>query len=184
MLNSAKNHFQLFDLPVSFVIDIGLLAERYRALVRETREEDGLTGPNADNSGVALALMQVEEAYRTLTDPLVRADYLLGLYAVDQDINPDAAEPTGNGGALLMEQMELREILAEAANRSDSATAVAEVLTQLAEEGAALDKELQGLFADPSPRNLRAARAILRQLQFLGRCRRDAEDRCADAGGS
>lgn len=75
--------------------------------------------------------------------------------------------------------MARRAILAEAANRPDAATAVAEVLTQLAEKGAALDKELQDLFADPSPRNLCAAREILRQPQFLGRCRRDVENRSA-----
>lgn len=181
VLNSAKNHFQLFDLPVSFALDSSLLAERYRALMRETRADDDRITADPDDSGVALALAQIEDAYRTLADSLLRADYLLGLYAVDRDHTLDAATPADNGGDVLMAQMELREILAEAANRPDSATAVAELLTQLAEEGAALDKTLQGLFADPSPRNLSMAREILRQIQFIGRCRRDVEDRRADS---
>lgn len=179
VLNSAKNYFHLFDLPVGFVVDTGLLAERYRALLRAAREEDDQAGDLIDSSSVALALMRIDEAHRVLADPQSRAEYLLDLYADDQAMDRDTGEPPGNGGALLMEQMELRAILAEAANRPDAATAVAEVLTQLAEKGAALDKELQDLFADPSPRNLCAAREILRQLQFLGRCRRDAENRSA-----
>ena len=79
-----------------------------------------------------------------------------------------------------MERIELREALAEAASCADPDTAVARVLTQLTEQSAALDKTLQGLFADPTPANLRLARAIVRQLRFLGACRRDAEDRQTD----
>ena len=59
---------------------------------------------------------------------------------------------------------------------SSCAAAVATVLTHLAEQSVALDKELAGLFAAPSPASLEAARELVRKLQFLDKCRRDAEE--------
>ncbi|EXJ13203.1 iron-sulfur cluster co-chaperone HscB C-terminal domain-containing protein [Imhoffiella purpurea] len=182
MLNSAKNYFELFDLPMSFAIDASLLAERYRALLRSAQRICYGVDNDVDSAGNVQALNQVEEAYRTLTDPLARAEYLFSLYPEGGSADSGRAEIPGSQGASLMERMELQEILAEATNRSDPATAVAEVLTQLAERCAALDKELHALLADPCPSNLQAAREIVRQLQFLGRCRRDAEYRRMELG--
>ncbi len=53
---------------------------------------------------------------------------------------------------------------------------MATVLTHLAEQSVALEKELAGLFAAPSPASLAAARELVRKLQFLDKCRRDAEE--------
>ncbi len=177
MLHSAKDYFELFDLPVSFAVDLKLLTERYHAILRTIHadrlapDQDGLASGNSRSS------IQVEAAYRTLVDPLARAEYLLSLHPLSLDGHFQAEAPHGSEGSFLMEQMEQREALVAATQRPDPAEAVAEVMTRLAEQSAALDKELQGLLADPSPRNLYEARGILRQLQFLGRCQRDAEDR-------
>lgn len=171
MLDYSKNYFELFGLPLSFAVDAKRLAERYLAL-------QGLSDP--DRFAVAAdhekrvpyrASTQVKEAYRTLKDPLARARYLLGLY----DPDPGAECDTRPDGAFLMERMELGAILAAACNGPNPGAAVARVLTQLAERSAALDKKLEGLFADPTEANLATAREILRQLEFLDLCRRDAE---------
>ncbi|EGV30579.1 co-chaperone Hsc20 [Thiorhodococcus drewsii AZ1] len=182
VLNSTKNYFELFDLPMSFAIDASLLAERYRALLRSAQRIRYGIDNDVDSAGNIRAVTQVEKAYRTLTDPLSRAEYLFSLYSETSAESGDYAEIRGNRGASLMEEMELRETLAEASNRPDPATAVAEILTSLAEECAALDKELHDLFADPCPSNLRAARQIVRKLQSLSRCRRDAEERRLELG--
>lgn len=180
MLSPAKNYFELFDLPTSFAVDLGLLAERYRAVVRWLRAE-ALLGreTEADNGGSTYELGLVDEAYRTLTDPLARAQYLCRLYDAEEQVSASVRVASARPGASIMEQIELEETLVAATNRSDPAAAVAKVLTQLAEQSAALDKELHALFADPSPENLSAARDVVRQLEFLSRCRRHAEDRQA-----
>lgn len=181
MLSPAKNYFELFDLPMSFVVDGSLLAERYRSIVRWLRTEALLGRETPDESDRPHSLGLVDEAYRTLADPLARAHYLCDLYGADcassEPANPGAG--AGGGGASLIEQIELEETLVAATNRSDPAGAVAKVLTKLAERSAVLDKELRALFEDPSPENLSAAREIVRRLELLSRCRRDAEDRQA-----
>lgn len=171
---STKNYFELFDLPVRFAVDRRLLAERYRLLAR------GRDPCSADESVIRAddaRLSILEDAYRTLMDPLARAEYLLGFYSAGGvDDAPGCVASEMSGGAALMDQIELRETLVSSTNRSDPAAARDKMMTHVAERSAALEKELQHLFADPSPGNLSAARGIVRQLQFLGRCRRDAED--------
>lgn len=176
-----KNHFALFDLPLGYAVDAGLLADRYRALTRVAETAGTVPDAHRECGESAYSLSRIEEAYRTLIDPLARADYLLDLYAIDQDAEPPVAFQVQDG-AFLIERMELQELLAAAAHRADPATAVAELLTQLAEQSAALDKALQALFADPSAHNLCIARALTRKLQYLGNCRRDADAWLAELG--
>lgn len=166
------NHFDLFNLPIGFALDQGLLVERYRAAVRALGAETSLSREADDDRACAITLDQFGEAYRTLLDPLSRARYLCSLYCVDAPLE-DASAPSG---ASLIERIELEETLAAATKRSDPEAAVAKVLTQLAERSAVLDKELHSLFADPSPENVSAARDVVRQIQLLWRYRRDAED--------
>jgi molecular chaperone HscB len=78
-----------------------------------------------------------------------------------------------------MAEIELRESLDEAISRPDSAAAVAGILTDLAEQGASLEKDLERVLADPSPQSLAAAREILRRIELVETYRRDAEDRRA-----
>ena len=58
---------------------------------------------------------QVNEAYRTLKTPVMRAKYLLELNGVDVGFETNTAMPRN----FLMRQMELREKLEEAKNASD-----------------------------------------------------------------
>jgi molecular chaperone HscB len=173
VLNSKKNYFELFDLPVDFALDVGVLAERYRALVRAVRA-DFLSD---EEDETARSLARIDHAYQTLTEPLARAEYLFRLYGAEET---GAATGEDAPSALLVEELERQEALVAATNRSDLESALSEVLTRLAERGAALDKELHQLFADPTPSNLSAAREVVRQLQGLARCRRETEERQAE----
>jgi molecular chaperone HscB len=173
VLNSQKNYFELFDLPVGFALDSGVLAERYRALVRAVRA-DFLSD---EEDETARSLARIDLAYQTLTEPLARAEYLFRLYGMEGMVASGDEDPAST---TLVEEMERQEALVAATNRSDPDAALSEVLTRLAERGAALDKELHQLFADPTPPNLSAAREVVRQLQALARCRRETEERQAE----
>lgn len=171
LLELPENYFELFDLPVAFALDARRLAERYRDLQAATHPDRFGASPETPQTDPSQASSQVNAAYCTLKDPFERARYLLSLHTGDAGTGSD----TRTDGAFLMEQMELREALAEAQSSSNPGAALATILTQLAELSLALDKELGCLFADPSTENLDAARDILRKLQLLDRCRRDAE---------
>src|SRR5258706_8814504 len=58
---------------------------------------------------------RVNEAYRTLKSPVLRAKYLLELHGVDVGFETNTAMPP----EFLVEQMELREQLEEAKNGSE-----------------------------------------------------------------
>ena len=165
------NYFELFDLPVSFAVDARRLAERYRDLQARTHPDRFGASPEVAQAVPRRAPGQVSEAYRTLKDPQERARYLLALHTGESG-RDDNSIPDGTS---LVEEMELRESLAEAQTSPNPRTALARILTQLAERSLALDKALESLFADPSTGNLEMAREILRKLDLLERCRRDAE---------
>jgi molecular chaperone HscB len=172
VLDFTKNYFELFDLPLGFAVDAKRLAESYLALLAVSHPDRFALAADHEKRVSLGASTQVNEAYQTLKDPLARAIYLLEIHPQDPGADIDPSKDS----SFLMEQMELREMLAEARNGPNPNASVATVLTQLAERSAALDKELEGLFADPSADNLVAARGIVRKLQLLHRCRRDAEE--------
>lgn len=166
-------HFDIFGLPRCFAVDLRVLAERYRALQALTLPDpdSGALMADADVGASVRAAKQVNDAYRTLKDPLIRAQYLLSLHTGTSPL--DGCDD--HHGAWLMDQIELQETLAEAQGRPNPKAAAATVLTSLTEQSVALEKVLEGLFAEPSPENLRAAREIVRKRQFLDRCRREVE---------
>lgn len=166
-----ENYFELFDLPVSFSLDARRLAERYRALQAATRPDRFGASPDIAHAVPLRASTQVSEAYRTLKDPQERARYLLALHTGE----PGTESAPSPDASFLVEQMDLRQSLSEAQSSPNPRSALASILTQLAEQSLALDKELECLFAEPSSENLETAREILRKLQFLDLCRRDAD---------
>ncbi len=169
MLDFSRNHFDLFGLPVGYALDRDLLAERFRALQSAVHPDRFASAPDQDRRLSMQASTRANEAFETLKDPLKRALYLLTLHP-----NPDpqvAAQDT----AFLMEQMELRETLADAKGARDPQAAVAGVLDHIASSERTIRDELTRLFFDPGPENLAAARAAVHKLQFLDKCRRDAE---------
>jgi molecular chaperone HscB len=163
-----RNYFDLFDLPIGFCVDPVRLSERYRTLIDPGTTADPRRGGAAPGDRP----FEVEQAYRTLSDPLARAAYLLDLLGNDRD-DDQVAERLQ---AELMAQMELQESLRESGNRPDPAGTTANVLTQLAERGAYLEKDLHQRLSDPSPSNLDAARDILRRLELIGLYHRQAID--------
>jgi molecular chaperone HscB len=173
--NPARNYFDLFDLPVCYALDPHRLAERYRA-AQASADGDALESVHQDAARAAPSPVMLDEAYRTLNDPLARAEYLIALHASDAAAAEaeDGGRDGGPDGAFLIEQLELNEVLAEASNRSQPQGAVAEVLTEMAERSAVLSQELEHLFANPSPGNLDDARKVVRKLRLIERCRKDA----------
>jgi molecular chaperone HscB len=178
-VNGPKNYFDLFDLPIGFVVDHARLCERHRALLDGDAATSYGGAPSSDGSAHEQSPTEIELAYRTLLDPLARAAYLLDLLECRGEGYGTGGGEYGALGGHLMAEIELRESLDEATSRPDPAAAVAGILTHLAEQGASLEKDLQRVLADPSPRNLTAAREILRRLELVGAYRRDAEDRRA-----
>ena len=107
-MSVLKNHFELFDLPVSFDIDTNTLAERYRELQRTVHPDKFASAPNRERRLAMQKATQINEAFQILKKPLTRAAYLLQLHGIDTN-----QQNTTMDSEFLMTQMELREELAE-----------------------------------------------------------------------
>jgi len=172
VLDFSKNHFELFGLPVSYRLDTALVAERYRALQHALHPDRYAAAGDREKRLSMQASARINEAFQVLKDPMARARYLLSLHTGELG----SENETTRDMAFLMEQMELREALADAKNQRDPGGTVGGVLDRLLDQSGELISELEGRFDSPSMEDLEAARELVRKLQFVAKCRVEAEN--------
>ena len=110
-MNLASTDFELFDIPPRFALDRAALDARWRALQGEVHPDKfAIDGPAAQRVAMQWAV-RVNEAYQRLKDPVKRAAYLCELNGAPIEAENNTAMPA----AFLMQQMEWREALDDAA---------------------------------------------------------------------
>lgn len=175
MLDFSKNYFELFGLPVGFEIDGNELAQRYRDLQRAVHPDRYAAASDYERRLSLQGASQVNEAYKTLKDPLLRTHYLLGLKGVAvEEGSAHMADAT-----FLMEQMEWREELAETKQHSDPFAALRNLtglMQRIEVRIQALLDDIAGCFDRDTPQSLAEAHDILNKLRFLERLRFQAEE--------
>lgn len=159
--------FTLFGLPERHALDRADLDARWRQLQAEVHP-DRFAGDGAAAQRIAMQwAVRVNEAYQRLKDPLKRAAYLCELHGAPIQAENNTAMPA----AFLMQQMQWREALEEAAGAAAVERLEAEVaateLGMLAEVARLLD--VAG--------DAQAAAAEVRALMFVNRFRQDIERR-------
>jgi molecular chaperone HscB len=172
VLDFSKNHFELFGLPTSFRVDTALLADRYHALQHALHPDRYAASGDREKRLSMQASTRVNEAFQILKNPLERACYLLSLHTGE----PSDGRGTTRDMAFLMEQMELRETLADARDRPDPVAAVGSVLDRLASQSRELVGRLEDRLEAPGAEDLEAARELVRKLRFVDKCRVEAEN--------
>jgi molecular chaperone HscB len=171
MFDFSRNYFELFGMPADFVLDAGELAARYRELQKLVHPDRfAASGEHSQRLSLQSATM-VNEAYESLKDPLKRAQYLLVLRGVE----PDAQQQSLNDPAFLMEQMALREALAEVRNAADPQAELDVLLGQIGRMIKGLVAQLAVQFEDSSPAQLAAAVQTVQKMQFLNKLHAEAE---------
>jgi molecular chaperone HscB len=171
VLDFSQNHFVLFGLPETFKLDKDLLAKRYRSLQRALHPDRSAASGDREKRLSMQASTRVNEAYDTLRDPLARARYLLLLRTGDAAGDNETTSDMN----FLMEQMELRELLAAAKGRADPYSAVEEVSDRLDLLSNRLVEGLSDCLDAPTRDRLDQARELIRKLQFVDKCRAEAE---------
>jgi molecular chaperone HscB len=171
VLDFSKNHFELFGLPVGYRVDTALLADRYRALQHALHPDRFALAGDREKRLSMQASTRVNEAFQTLKDPLERARYLLSLHTGDCG----GRNETTQDMAFLMEQMELREALADVKEQPDPIGALGAVLDRLVEQSGNLLAQLEKRLETPSSEALDEVRELIRKLQFVAKCRVEAE---------
>lgn len=157
------NHFELFGLPARFEVDGEPLERSYREIQSRVHPDRFAHAGDAERRASLQWTTRVNEAYRTLKDPVQRAKHLLELKGVDVAFETNTAMPA----EFLAQQMELREALEEA----KSPAALDEMRKALVAQKSLLEKQIAE--AIDARKDYAGAAGLVRKLQFLDKL--DAE---------
>jgi molecular chaperone HscB len=167
-----SDDFELFGIPRRHALDRAALDARWRALQGEVHPDRfAIEGAVAQRVAMQWAV-RVNEAYQRLKDPLKRAAYLCELAGQRIDAENNTAMPA----AFLMQQMEWREALDDAAGAAQVHTLADEVSTH---RNDAL-KRLQSTLDDAH--DAAAAAQQVRALMFIERFAADLDQRLEALG--
>lgn len=166
------DYFSVFSMPVSFPIDTGILMQRYHEIQQSVHPDRFASSSDQEKRLAMQYATHVNEALRVLKNPLERARYFLELKGVQwDDEQTTIADPE-----FLMQQMELRESLAEVRQQADPIDAVGEILDNVDTLFRDYLKELTRLLASESSEDLHRAKDQVRKMQFLEKLKHEAEN--------
>ena len=112
--------FELLGLETSFDLDDAEVRRKYFTLAREIHPDRAAAGNPAALQLSMRVSARVNEAYRVLLDPILRAGYLLELAG-----GPSAADDKSVPQEVLVDTLELREEIEEASSDGNEATLAA-----------------------------------------------------------
>jgi molecular chaperone HscB len=170
MLDFTQNYFELFGLPVAFDVDARALAERFRDLQRVVHPDRYASAGEQERRLSMQGSVLLNEAFQTLKDPLRRAQYLLRLRGA-----PEAPAGGQLAPSFLMQQMELREELAEIGGEAEPLRAAGAFLARVRGLVAGEVGALSSHLAAEDSQSLDRAREAAARLQFLRRLQEEAE---------
>ena len=107
------DYFETFGCERRLRLDVSALQQRFYELSRRTHPDFHQAAPAAEQARMLEGSALLNAAYRTLRDPVTRADYLVRLEEGRTTREGDSQKPKAPP-ALLQEMFEIQEALAEA----------------------------------------------------------------------
>lgn len=165
------NYFQLFQVPAQFDLDLTELGTRYLELQRNFHPDNFAAGSERDRLLAVQQAANINDAYHSLKQPLLRAEHLLALRGVKISHEQRSFTDT----SFLMQQMELRELLGDILHSSDPYALIDEAEQQIQQQKNVLLKLLAAaLEANQHEQDLQAA-DIIRKLKFFFKLQHELE---------
>jgi molecular chaperone HscB len=152
-----QSHFDLFGLPPAFAVEVDALERSYHEIQSRVHPDRFAHAGDAERRASLQWTTRVNEAYRTLKDPVQRAKHLLELNGVDVAFETNTAMPAD----FLAQQMALRESLEDAKD----ASALDALRRNLVKDKQLLEKAIAE--AIDAKRDYAGAAGLVRKLQFL-----------------
>jgi molecular chaperone HscB len=111
---STQTYFEFFSLPAKLVVDTAALEKSFYALSRRLHP-DRFAARSAEEQAAALAeSSRLNDAYRTLKDPIARTEYLLKLEGVELEEQSKAATEAARASGAAKKQIVPEDLLEEA----------------------------------------------------------------------
>lgn len=165
------NYFQLFNLPAQFELDLTELNSRYLKLQRQFHPDKHSAGSERDRLLSVQQTANINDAYHSLKQPLLRAEHLLAL----RGLSLDDEQRSFNDSMFLMQQMSLREQLAEIKTAADPEAVIDNVDTELQQAKKQLLTELASALEPAQPEQDQLAADLIRKLKFFYKLQHELE---------
>jgi molecular chaperone HscB len=171
-LSLQSTDFDIFGLAPRFSLERAALDARWKDLQREAHPDRFATASAAAQREAMQWSVRINEAYQRLKDPLKRAAYLCELNGAPIRAEDNTAMPP----AFLMQQMQWREDLDDAASEAD--------LERMAADVASARREMLNALQHTADvqRDFAALAQQVRALMFVERFARDVEARLDQLG--
>ncbi|MCE2680658.1 MAG: Fe-S protein assembly co-chaperone HscB [Burkholderiales bacterium] len=157
MISLSDSYYQLFNLPVAFEVATDVLQATFLRLQAQVHPDRYTSGSDTEKRLAMQWATHVNQAYRTLKEPVTRAAYWCELQgqAVNAEYN------TAMSPKFLMQQMEWRESLGDAESLA--------ALESLQKEVSACRKQTLGKLAQviDVEHNPVGAAELTRQMMFV-----------------
>jgi molecular chaperone HscB len=160
------DHFARLGLPAALDLEAASLDRAYFALQRQWHPDRFVAKPPEERARASVEAAALNDAYRTLKDPLSRAVYLAGLKGVELPGDGKTIDDPD----LLMEAMEAREELHEA----PSGEAVDALAAKARDD---MNKAMAGLGSLFLANDRAAIRKTLLRLRYLDKFAEEARAR-------
>ena len=164
-----QNYFEIFSVPISTAPDLNQLKEKNHELQQQVHPDRFANSDDAEKREAMQITSLVNEAYNTLKVPVTRLQYMLTLKGVDMNGETD----TSMDGMFLMQQMELREEIADIRSQSDPLDALDTMSRDLKTQAENLLLNFAEFYEQDE---LEKSREVVRKLQFINKAQKEVND--------
>lgn len=169
----TSNFFELFDLPVSYDVDLTRLQQQYMELQKQVHPDKFANGSDQEKRLSMQHTSWINEAQTTLKDSVLRASYLLKLKGVDFSLENE----TTMDAAFLMTQLEMREKMEQVKKQDDPLDSLDAMAKEIKDSTSEME---QGFVGSYQAGQFDDAREWIRKLQFLKKAKNEVNILIAD----
>lgn len=108
------DYFAIFSLPPHLTLDTAALEKSFYALSRRLHPDRFAARPAAEQEAVLAESSRLNDAYRTLKDPIARTEYLLKLEGIELEEQSSAATAAARTSGTAKKQVVPEDLLEEA----------------------------------------------------------------------
>jgi len=113
-VSEFTTYFSIFSLPQHLIIDTAALEKSFYGLSRRLHPDRFAARPAAEQDAALAESSRLNDAYRTLRDPIARTEYLLKLEGIELEEQSRAATDAAKATGTAKKQVVPEDLLEEA----------------------------------------------------------------------
>lgn len=165
-MDLTSHYFDIFGLPKSYLVDKQLLRGRYLELQKKLHPDQYVSKMAHEQRLAMQSTATINQAYSVLNSPLKRAQYLLELAGFNMgNVTTDSD--------FLMEQMSLRELVANAPQAADPLAKLCEIEQTIAGDFTELESAYAAAYGKG---DLVSAGELVVKMQFSSKLNSTLDD--------